>query len=85
MFSGIWAKLVAFLSVTVAVLLTIVGYRGRKIDELKHDAKIKDEIKAIHEQQEIDEKEVLDSEPEEIKREIKERSNLSKSDRFNKL
>ena len=85
MFSGIWAKIVAFLSATVAVLLFIVGHRGRKIDDLEHDAKIHDELKAIREQQGIDEKEVLNNEPEEIKKEVKERSNLDRVDRIKRL
>ncbi|MGB1304028.1 hypothetical protein [Pseudoalteromonas marina] len=85
MFSGIWSKIVAFLSAAVAVLLFIVGHRGRKIDELEHDAKINDELKSIREQQDLDEKEILNNEPEQIKKEVKDRSNLSKRDRFNKL
>jgi len=85
MFKIIGLKIYAFLGVVIAVLLAFVGYRGRKIDELEHDAKINDEIKSIHEQQLADRSEVLQNEPREIIAELKERRTSSRSDRFNKL
>jgi len=85
MFSGLWAKLTAFMGVVIAGLLFLVGYRGRKIDKLEHDAKIKDEIKSIHEQQDKDEKGVLNNEPTQIKEEIEKRTNLDRANRIKRL
>jgi len=47
MFAGIWAKLVALLGAAVAILLAVIGYKNRKIDDLEEENTghvIKDEI-----------------------------------------
>ena len=85
MLNSIWLKLSAALGVAVAILLSIVGYRGRKIDELEHEAKIEGKIKENAKKQIKDEREVLKNEPEQIDNEIKARRNSSKSDRINRL
>lgn len=77
----IWAGVGAIMLIMWTYIKKLLADRAK----LQHDAKINDEIKSIHEQQEIDEREVLDNEPKEIKKEVKSRSQLSKRDRFNKL
>jgi|15BtaG_2_1085339.scaffolds.fasta_scaffold01351_5 hypothetical protein len=47
MFAGIWAKLVALLGAAVAILLAVIGYKNRKIDDLEEENAghvIKDDI-----------------------------------------
>ena len=85
MLNSIWLKLSAVLGVAVAVLLSIVSYRGRKIDELEHEAKIEGKIKENAKKQTEDEREVLNNEPIEIKAEREKRAELTKEARFNRL
>ena len=85
MLNSIWLKLSAVLGVAVAILLSIVGYRGRKIDELEHEAKIEGKIKENAKKQTEDEREVLNNEPIEIKAEREKRAELTKKARFNRL
>ena len=85
MLNSIWLKLSAALGVAVAILLSIVGYRGRKIDELEHEAKIEGKIKENAKKQTEDEREVLSNEQIEIKAEQIKRKLLTKRARFNKL
>lgn len=85
MFKAFGLKIYAILGAIIATLLMIVGYRGRKIDYLQHDAKINDRIKKNHEQQEIDEKEVLKNEQEEIEKDAISIDSRSRRDQFNEL
>jgi len=47
MFTGIWAKVIALLGTAVGILLAVIGYKTRKIEDLEEENAghvIKDEI-----------------------------------------
>lgn len=85
MFSGIWAKITGALSVIVAILLAFVGYQRKEIKKKDHEIKVKDFENESAKQQIVDEKEVLNNEPIEIKEEIEKRANLDRSNRIKRL
>ena len=85
MFSAIKNYALAIGAALLAVLYAIVRYQGNKIDDLEHDAEIKDKIKENHDKQEADQIEVLDNEEKNIKTDLEEHRNKSRSDRSKRL
>ena len=85
MFKALGLKIYAILGLIITVLLALVGYQRKTIKKQEHEIKVKDFVKEVADKQIEDEKEVLDNEQNEIKKETNVRANLSKSDRFNRL
>ena len=83
--SGIKNYALAIGAALLAVLYAIVRYQGNKIDDLEHDAKIKDKIKENHDKQEADEIEVLDNEEKNIQTDLQKHRDKSRADRANRL
>jgi len=85
MFNSIKLYIYGIGAALLAVLFALVRYQSGKIDDLKHDAKIKDKVKENHDKQESDEKEVLGNEEQNIRTDLQKHRNGSRIDRSSRL
>lgn len=85
MFSLFRAKIAAFVTLIVGILLAVVKFQSKKIDKLDHENKIYEEKDEIQEQQIIDKIEVAEDEVKRIDERIKKTEHLSRSERASRL